>query len=346
MKNIILISIFLFLVSCSSSNYKAIWTQNPKYNADIVGLRNIMVDLPANSKIVILDIPAESREAMEIMLEKAGFKIVRKVEPQHQEKTESQNSYENKFTLEEAEAILGKTSFDIAKKLESQNLSNDPISIGKSLGADVVIVGKTELEGFPGSRLTLRAIKVENGALISLSRTYASEFFTKSKENLPYVLGFIDSRDGQVYSVNRIGNMIWMSQNLNYEAGGTSKCIDDDVANCKSYYGRLYKWEDAQGVCPNGWRLPSKAEWTDMVDSAAARYNDTTSRFSFVIDYDIAGNYSFWSSSETSKSKASYVYMTDLVWTTFKDRNKIPRKVFHNEEKKTSYFSVRCIANL
>jgi len=298
MKNVILASIFLLLVSCSSAKGRAIWAHNPKYTADMVGLRNIMVDLPANSKIAILNVPAESKEIMEVMLEKAGFKVVKKSEPQ--------------------EADLP-----------------DPVSIGKSLGADIVVVGKAELEGNSGSRLTLKAVRVADGELISLSRTYANEFFLNDKENAPNFLGFIDTRDGQVYSVNKVGNLTWMSQNLNYDAGD-SKCLDNDVKNCKSYYGRLYKWDEAQNICPNGWRLPNAKEWTEMVDNAAKK----DPNLSFVVDYDIYGKYSFWTSSETSKSKASSVYMTNVAWV---NRATKEARVFYDTEKKSSYLSVRCV---
>jgi hypothetical protein len=303
MKNVVLISIFLFLVSCASQKYPTIWAHNPKYTADMVGLRNIMVDLPANSKIAILDVPAESKEIMEVMLEKTGFNVVKKSEPQ------------------------------------DSSVSSDPVSIGKSLGVDIVIVGKTELESNPGSRLTLRALRVADGELISLSRIYASKFFLENKENVPQMLSFIDTRDGQVYNVNKIGNLIWMSQNLNYEAGD-SKCFDNDVKNCRSYYGRLYKWDEAQNICPNGWRLPSTEEWRKMADSASTIKKDGDINLSFVIDYDIYGNYSFWTASETSKSKASYVYMNGVAWVS--GGNKVAR-VFYDVEKKSSYFSVRCV---
>jgi len=295
MKNVVLISIFLLLVSCAAPKYTTIWAHNPKFTADLVGIRNIMVDLPANSKIAVLDVPAESKELMETMLEKAGFKVVK----------------------------------------QTQSGEADPISIGKSLEADVVIVGKLELENSAGSRLTLRALRVTDGELISLSRIYSNEFFLKNRENAPEFLGFIDSRDGQVYNVNKIGNLIWMSQNLNYEAAD-SKCFDNDAKNCISYYGRLYKWDEAQNICPNGWHLPTSKEWTEMVDYAAKK--DTN--VSFVVNYDIYGKYSFWTSSETSKSKASAVYLPRVVWV--KDANR-EASVSYGTESKSSYLSVRCV---
>ncbi|MCL1956329.1 MAG: hypothetical protein FWF63_03305 [Fibromonadales bacterium] len=372
MKNIIFIGVFLLLISCAKPNHPYIWADDLRYTADLVVLRNVMVDLPAGSKIAILNVPEESKEAMAVLLEKVGFKVVKTssiaaVESSSVNSASSvapSSSSTDSPTLGAAEALLGKTSAIPSATVPASN-SSDPVSIGKSVGADIVLVGKIELEGSTGSRFSLKAIKVDNGALISISRAYSSNLLIKDKKYLSYALAFIDSRDGQVYSVNRIGNLIWMSQNLNYEAGGASKCFDDDAENCNSYYGRLYKWEDAQGVCPNGWRLPSKAEWASMVDSAntknatwndiADRVNDvtdTTTRFSFILDYDISGDYYFWSSNETSKSKASYVYMTKflprLVNVSGRGTILSPNyaRVLYNERKKTDYLSVRCVANL
>ncbi|MDR3001882.1 MAG: hypothetical protein LBU89_11535 [Fibromonadaceae bacterium] len=73
---------------------------------------------------------------------------------------------------------------------------------------------------------------------------------------------FTDQRDGKEYKIVVIGEQTWMAENLSYNALG-SKCYDDDLANCEKY-GRLYDWETALNVCPDGWHLPTDAEWTRL----------------------------------------------------------------------------------
>lgn len=117
---------------------------------------------------------------------------------------------------------------------------------------------------------------------------------------------FTDERDGQVYKTVKIGNQVWMAQNLNYAytgikfnfSGGksdsTSWCYKNNLDNC-GVYGRLYTWSAAmdsaglvsdankigcgfgvpcipnnphRGICPVGWHLPDTTELTVLLNYA------------------------------------------------------------------------------
>ncbi|MBO4435860.1 MAG: fibrobacter succinogenes major paralogous domain-containing protein [Fibrobacter sp.] len=93
-----------------------------------------------------------------------------------------------------------------------------------------------------------------------------------------------DDRDGRTYKTVKIGDQWWMAQNLNYETEN-SFCADDSAC---AKNGRFYTWAAAmdsaakwseggkgcglgsscspkypvRGVCPSGWHVPSKDEWT------------------------------------------------------------------------------------
>ena len=85
-----------------------------------------------------------------------------------------------------------------------------------------------------------------------------------------------DPRDGIVYKTTQIGGKTWMAENLNYfdiEGAASSIkndwCYWDKPENCESA-GRLYTWKVAQRICPEGWRLPTKADWESLLQEVGA----------------------------------------------------------------------------
>lgn len=209
-----------------------------------------------------------------------------------------------------------------------------------------------------------------------------------------------DERDKKTYKTVVIGSQTWMAQNLNYrykrfesEIDSVSFCYDNDLTNCNSY-GRLYTWAAAmdsaekfsknaigcgfgkvcsptypvRGVCPEGWHLPTKAEFDTLLASrydiqlvlkSTSGWNDFNNRngngtdaYSFSAYpagyrdlkiynnttrynvYDQVGNYTyFWSSTEIGEEQA---YNMRLSVTNVGSRE-------YDKDFKVKGFSVRCV---
>jgi len=100
-----------------------------------------------------------------------------------------------------------------------------------------------------------------------------------------------DARDGKIYSTIKIGLQCWMAQNLNTGQFASSTntsvshsnvsnnttiekyCYGNVEANCTAN-GGLYDWNEmmgytttagVQGICPDGWHIPTEAEWTTLL---------------------------------------------------------------------------------
>lgn len=81
---------------------------------------------------------------------------------------------------------------------------------------------------------------------------------------------FTDSRDNKNYYYTSIGGRDWMRQNLAWKGAGRPY---DGCEAMTDIFGRYYTWEEAQTACPEGWRLPTDAEWAALKTGAEAGKN-------------------------------------------------------------------------
>lgn len=81
--------------------------------------------------------------------------------------------------------------------------------------------------------------------------------------------------DGRPYKASAAGSLTWLRSNLctirrdssNKEIFGHSFQNSPAMQNI---LGAYYTWEEAQTACPDGWHLPSDAEWVDLLKSVGA----------------------------------------------------------------------------
>ena len=146
------------------------------------------------------------------------------------------------------------------------------------------------------------AIKYKKGDLL--------KFTAFSKKSITVVLDIPDTNktiyfyfdncidiDGNSYAIMKIGNKLWMVDNLKttkYQNGDTIPNIIDNIKwnniNYGAYrnyfdnnkfvnkYGRLYNWyavSDSRGIAPKGWRVPDKDDWNIMENTKMPGNNKT-----------------------------------------------------------------------
>ncbi len=122
-------------------------------------------------------------------------------------------------------------------------------------------------------------------AINSIGTGYSGEYnFTTYKydiKNPCEETATVTDYDGHVYKTVRIGDQCWMAENLRSIHYSDGESITGDYSvnhNKDTVYGKLYNWHavmyddtiktldtiGVQGICPDGWHLPSTYEMQEL----------------------------------------------------------------------------------
>lgn len=171
-----------------------------------------------------------------------------------------------------------------------------------------------------------------------------------------FSFGFIDENpqtatmkdiDGNIYKTVKIGDQWWMAENLRVthdpEGNHITSYFYQDNSQEYGKFGRLYTWqtamngsetENAQGIAPDGWHIPSISDWEKLVQFLGGEekvaekigVGGPTGFEAYLSGgADFRGNYlyinkyaMFWTSTATSEERAYHVGISDeKKWDKF-----------------------------
>jgi uncharacterized protein (TIGR02145 family) len=143
------------------------------------------------------------------------------------------------------------------------------------------------------------------------------------KVNAQQTESFKDPRDGNIYKTIKIGNQLWMAENLAFEPSSGNYWVYENNIDNVPQYGYLYNWETARKVCPAGWHLPSDEEWTELANFLG---KDAGAKMKSTSGWDEDGNGTNESGFSglpggyrASDGTSFYILLTGCWWSTMED---------------------------
>ena len=188
---------------------------------------------------------------------------------------------------------------------DSEEIQSSSSSQKAKSSSSVILSGDSHEESSSSSSSSLKSVSSSSKQLSSSSSGKNGDGWSwdvpKEDRLNPEIAydSMMDPRDGQIYKTVKIGDQIWMAENLNYADSvktpslmGKNWCYANKAENC-AVTGRLYTWTAAidsvklatdadnpqncgldksctlpdtvQGICPLGWHLPEKKEWDTLL---------------------------------------------------------------------------------
>jgi uncharacterized protein (TIGR02145 family) len=220
------------------------------------------------------------------------------------ETLEATNISENSATLN------GNVTSDGGATITEQGFywSSSITNPGPDSGGEKVVVDGTSNENFDYNLKNLEpnTIYYYLAYAINNEGTSVGEVtnFTTSEDNIGESGTFTDSRDGNTYKWVKIGEQVWMAENLAYlpnvsppsegsdtepyyyvyDYYGTS-VTEAKATDNYSTYGVLYNWPAAMEACPDGWHLPTNYEYEQLAEYVSDQKGP----------YSKGGNYNWYS---------------------------------------------------
>lgn len=186
------------------------------------------------------------------------------------------------------------------------SLNINPSGTGEAIGAnqypagEVVSVTAAPIENYrfmtwTGDTNYIADAKTASSSVTMPDRDISLMANFKEKSEIIYGDGVTDA-DGNEYTTVIIGTQEWMAENLRTSVYADGSAIPTDLNNSEwdstnngayaifpyseleglnsdaevvEAYGKLYNWyavDNAHGLCPAGWRVPTDADWTVLTN--------------------------------------------------------------------------------
>lgn len=184
---------------------------------------------------------------------------------------------------------------------ETPNLSD--LNYNYSTNEDLLDVFKIKIENLrANTTYYYRAYyTTENDTIYGIQLEFVTPDYIIFNPDITY--GTVVDVDGNEYKTVTIGNQTWMAENLkttcfrngdkiqnlsneNYWSGlndgseTPSYCLYRDDDSYNEVYGLYYNWSvvtDERNIAPEGWRVPNKEDWDQLINFSAYSLREETS---------------------------------------------------------------------